>query len=185
MARRRRQCYTGGGSIDFEIIGVKELVADLKTWQEEKIARLQQAVRDTAHDVERSAKQYAPLDTGTGIRGTIRSEFDSDGLGARVGPRASWAAYIMEVGRRPGSRMPPVEALVPWVQRHGRVASSSLKTRKTRTRQIYNSAAEIRGVAYLIARSIAKKGIKARRYMQQAAEANNAKFVQRMREALN
>jgi hypothetical protein len=171
-----------------ELVGLRECISDIEQFDREKTMRLQQIVRETGHDVERDAKQYAPLDTGTGIRGTIRTEFDPDGLGARVGPRASWAAYIMEVGRKPGSKMPPVDALIPWVRRHG-WGFNIRKSRSTVTYQGVSLAqasydAQVRGMAFVLARSIAKKGIRPRRYMQLAADANNARFIQRCREAL-
>lgn len=55
-------------------------------------------------------------------------------------------AIFVEMGRRPGARQPPADALEGWVWRH------------------FNpeSPAHARAMAFLLARSIARKGIRAR-----------------------
>ena len=62
-------------------------------------------------------------------------------------------AEVMDLGRRPGRRMPPIKALIPWVQYRLRVADEM-----------------VRSVAFLVARSIARKGIKGRHYFKRAEE---------------
>jgi hypothetical protein len=145
--------------------------------------RLKEAIRDSAGDMERSAKQYAPVDMGL-LRASIRSEIDPDGLGATIGPRDTIVARVMEYGRRPGARMPPVSALIPWVRRHGWV-------RRSRSKATYNGVSiaqasydsGVRQAAFLLARSIARKGIRPRRYMQTAFNANYGSLIRRIRRA--
>lgn len=57
-------------------------------------------------------------------------------------------APFVENGRRAGARMPPPAALVPWVERHFGV-----------------TGAAARGLAFVIARRIAQRGIRARRVL--------------------
>jgi hypothetical protein len=91
-------------------------------------------------------------------------------IGARVervtaGTRVGWTGtvasrlksvypLVMERGRAPGSRMPPVEAIAFWAQRKLRL-----------------SVVEARRAAFLIARAIARKGIRARRYFERGGAA--------------
>lgn len=61
--------------------------------------------------------------------------------------RAAHAVYV-EYGRRAGARMPPVSALIPWVMKKFGVP--------------YKRA---RGIAFAVAKKIARRGIKARKIM--------------------
>jgi hypothetical protein len=66
---------------------------------------------------------------------------------------------VMERGRTPGSKMPPVDAIELWVRRKG-IAS-----------------VESRAVAFVIARSIAKKGIKGVFMVENAFEEGSPKSI--------
>lgn len=59
-------------------------------------------------------------------------------------------AIVIDQGRAPGARMPPADALVPWVKR------------------ILNAGGtdeEVRSVAFVVARAIGRKGIKATHFV--------------------
>lgn len=56
-------------------------------------------------------------------------------------------AFPGEVGRRPGARIPPLAAIAGWAARHG-----------------------LEGLAFPIARAIARRGIKGRFFMRHARE---------------
>lgn len=60
-------------------------------------------------------------------------------------------AIVMDEGRRPGARMPPVAALALWAQR-----------------KLGVSADEADAVGYVLARSIARRGIEGRHYADAA-----------------
>jgi hypothetical protein len=60
-------------------------------------------------------------------------------------------AIIIERGRRPGATPPPVKALIPWVKR-----------------KLGVSTAEAKGVAYVVARSIGRKGTKGKKVLIRA-----------------
>lgn len=86
-------------------------------------------------------------------RGTYRRSFEvaktADGV-AIYNPLLY--ASVIEEGRRPGSKMPPIDEIARWVLRKGLV-----KGRRGVARE---KAA--RGIAFVIARGIARKGMKPR-----------------------
>jgi hypothetical protein len=62
-------------------------------------------------------------------------------------------AIIIEEGRRPGARQPPTKSLIPWVQRKLGVGRT-----------------EAKGVAFVVARAIARRGLPAHRILSRATE---------------
>jgi HK97 gp10 family phage protein len=78
----------------------------------------QQVVRKTALDIEATAKQFVPVDTGN-LKGSIghsdlRSVGQSGALEARIGPTANYGHYV-EFGT---SRMGPAAYMGPALDRH-------------------------------------------------------------------
>ena len=63
-------------------------------------------------------------------------------------------AGVIELGRRPGSRPPPSSVLQPWVRR-----------------KLGLSDAQAKGVAFVVARAIGRRGLRARRVMARALPA--------------
>ncbi len=94
--------------------------------------------------VERRARQGAPRDIGD-LQRSIMTE--TKPLFARVHSNLVYHP-VMELGRRPGARMPPPAALADWARRKG-----------------------FTGSLFVLARSIARRGIKGRFYMRAAAKA--------------
>ena len=94
-----------------------------------------------ARRVQREAQRRAPVRTGGGRRR----------IGVRANPKghaivADLHMLVMDEGRRPGAAMPPVAPIERWARRKlGQ-----------------------RGLGYVIARSIALKGIKPRRFFAAA-----------------
>ena len=91
--------------------------------------------------IERLAKKYAPVRTGAGRRGIGVLEVE-DGH-AIVMPLHM---LVMEEGRLAGSAMPPIAPIERWARR----------------------VIGVRGLGFVIARSIAEKGIKPRRFLWRA-----------------
>lgn len=112
-----------------------------------------QALREATLIVERAAKVNAPVDTGR-LRASITSEVRRSGLNVRgaVGSNVEYAAAV-ELGSRP--HFPPIAALETWARRKGISA-------------------------YLVARAIARRGTKPRRYLQKAYEENEARVVKKI-----
>lgn len=94
--------------------------------------------------------------TGKGLKVTIRL--------------ADYWQYI-EYGRRKGARMPPIKAIKDWIE---------VRNIVPRPVKLSNGKTEIpttESLAYIIARSISRKGIKARPYMQQSIDENMDAFL--------
>lgn len=95
--------------------------------------------------VQRTAKQLAPVDTGqlrASITPDVRQSWNR--VQGVVGTNVVHGPF-MELGTRP--HWPPLAALATWARRHGTTA-------------------------FVVARAIARKGLKARRYLQRAVEQN-------------
>jgi len=111
------------------------------------------AMRESTLLVTRSAKKYAPVDTGR-LRASITPEVRRSGvqiLGV-VGSNVQYAAAV-ELGSKP--HFPPVAALETWARRKG-----------------LNP--------YLVARAISRRGTKPRRYLQRAFEDNRQRIINKI-----
>jgi hypothetical protein len=83
----------------FDTSEIRHLQVDLDAAPARVRARIPAAVSKTAHDIASDAQILAPVDTGN-LRGSIGTDLDDDGLGATVGPTASYGA-IVEWGSAP------------------------------------------------------------------------------------
>lgn len=104
------------------------------------------AMIESVELLRRTVRDAEPTDTGA-LRASIRTQVTGNTLGSLVGivaPSGPPGRYAlpMEYGRRPGSRMPPVEPLVRWAKRH----------------KLGRTDKETRAIGFLIARAIARRG---------------------------
>lgn len=116
------------------------------------------AMRQSAMLVTNDAKVFAPVDTGR-LRSSITPEVRSEGrsvLGV-VGSNVHYAPY-QETGTRP--HWPPIGALETWARRHGTSA-------------------------FLVARAIARRGTKGKRYLQRAFDKNADRIRQMIGKAVS
>lgn len=107
--------------------------------------------------VQTDAKKLAPVDTGR-LRASITPDVRVEGrqvIGV-VGSNVLYAPY-METGTRP--HWPPQAALETWARRHGTTA-------------------------FVVARAIARKGTKARPYLQPAFEQNKDRIQEMIGETV-
>jgi len=104
--------------------------------------------------VEADARKRAPVDTGR-LRSSISRRIELGNRRAVVGSQLVYAAPV-EFGRSPG-KWPPLGALQPWARRHGFPAGKQ--------------------GAFLVARAIFRKGIKARPYLIPALVENKTEIV--------
>lgn len=161
--------------LTIQVVGDEEVKKYFEQLTPKSERELRRAVSDTARVMEGDAKRFAPVDVGR-LRSSIYTEYDPDGLGATVGPSLPPIDIVMEMGRRPGSRMPPIAALMPWVHRHGmtpRIRGKNVFVQGVNVGRQAAAAAydrNLRSMAFLVARSIARKGTRPRRYMQLAAD---------------
>ena len=115
--------------------------------------------------VEREVKDRLPKVTGITAASVTSDAFaTSAGVLGTVGSSQP-SALFLELGTKP--HMPPVQALVPWVR-------SVLGIR---------DAKQVKSVAFLVARKIARKGTKAQRNFEQAQAATEGQVLQRFEDA--
>lgn len=127
---------------------------------------LMSAVTEATLLLERVVKLATPIGVTGVARGSIAHQIRR-GVAVQRGVRiraelGSPARHVpvLEAGRTPGRRRPPAEALELWVRRR-----LGITNRK-----------EARGVAFVIARSIGKKGFKGLEMFEKAATENEAKI---------
>lgn len=114
------------------------------------------------------AVPHPAVDTGA-LRQSVDYQRAPDG--AQVAVTAPHAAAI-DQGARP--HFPPIDPLVEWVKRKG-LSHTHLRTRTSRTTGLTSvhvnraaTDAEARGIAFAIARTMARKGIAPRNFMGKA-----------------
>lgn len=133
--------------MEFKVEGLERL---LKKLSPEILAEpLKRGLTDLAHLGEREAKKASPIDTGR-LRSSITTGVDTAfmPLWSKVKTDVTYGVY-MEMGTRP--HWPPPGALAGWARRHG--------------------ISE-----FLVARAIARKGTKARKFFGKAKEAVEGKL---------
>jgi hypothetical protein len=144
-------------------------------------------LRECGVDLRSYLKQDSPHDTGL-LRNKNDYVVDDKAKNLVVFNRAGYAAYVHE-GRGPGKR-PPIEALIPWARRHlvnSRVANSiAMKAvtgaspkggmRKVATKDELKQA---RSLAFLIARAIGRRGVKANPWFDRMIEGKGLPRIDR------
>lgn len=170
-------------------------------WYGEKWLLASRAAQDialsaTADALVNHAKRLCPVFLGNLRRSISRTPPEDGQQGQRVimvgfsdGNAAAWK-YAMSIERgRAAGKMPPVDALIKWVERKlkiGMVANGLnkrglVKWKKSRSA---NREQEIRSVAFVVARSIGEKGTKARPFMLPAFMSENQRIGARFKKAL-
>jgi len=138
--------------IDVETTGLDETQANLQRAAAQlRGPGLEDAMKAATLAVTRDAKIFAPVDTGR-LRASIMPEVVQREMALEgvVGSNVSYAPF-QELGTAPF--WPPVAALEVWARRHGTSA-------------------------FLVARAISRRGIKAIHYLQRAFDQNKAKIVE-------
>ena len=123
--------------------GEKTLLAmqDSQRWMGGVV--LPQITHWLARRIERYAKRTAPVRTGAGRRSIGIAEIEN---GHAI--VSDLHMLVMEEGRKPNSTMPPVAPLERWGRR----------------------VLGVRGLGFVLARSIARKGIAPRRFFEKAID---------------
>jgi len=138
-------------------------------------------VAATAGLAQGLAREGAPVFRGTLANGIHTTPIVVSGTGGGIEISGSVIAtaphsIVMEEGRRPGAPMPPLEPIRRWVElkvRRGDLfvqGDAYSTTTHRRRRSGRNRESQIKGLAYVIARSIGRKGIRGRGFMRKASE---------------
>lgn len=106
--------------------------------------------------IEQDGRRGAARDTEQLATGPWVNEISGSGLNleGKVGPSARYG-IVVERGRRPGAKAPPVSALIGWVTRHP-----------------FSGRGSIRSKAFVLARAIGRRGIRARPFLVPAYRTN-------------
>lgn len=139
------------------IKGIDTTRANLKRI-DRQLSNMRKPMQKATNLVAGVAQSNAPVDTGK-LKSSILPSVSSSGRTTTgvVGSRLGYAPF-MELGTRP--HFPPVSALEGWASRHGMNA-------------------------FVVARTIARRGLKARRYLQRALDDNRRRIINIFVEAVN
>jgi hypothetical protein len=162
-------------------VGPKDLGKQLETFAKRDFENLVEAIRVTVkvhgpRVVQQLISQESPKPVD---RGTYRRSFQVDDIpGGSVLYNFAPHAAIIEEGRRPGARMPPVGAIYDWVKRkrignaiHGPVQTFAGPRRQgkgNRSDRQQAITANQMHIALMIARKIAARGLPAKRILARA-----------------
>ena len=143
------------------IKNMKEVNAELIKYGKRVNKSILKEMSITGLKVESKAK----VRTSVGVSGNLRSSISTKlgRNGVTVSTRAQYAPFV-EYGRKPGN-MPPPSSLFRWVQ---------LKL----------GAKNFKSVAFVIARSIGKKGIKAKPFLFNSYAEEKPRLMARIKRSL-
>ena len=141
-------------SVRVRLRGVAELQRALAAMGDRAAAGAAAALFAEGERVMMMSKQEAPV----GVDGVLRAsghvevpKREGSRLTVRLGYGGAAKSYanVIHEGRKPGSRPPPSQALVPWVKK-----------------KLFVPEAEAASVAFVVARSIGKKGTKPTKFLE-------------------
>lgn len=156
---------------EIEIDGLDDARRALSQWEATATPIFWDAMDAATQSIVSDAVPRAPVGVSGALRNSLASEVTAEGseIVGRVGSNLKGETYpaVMEYGRAAGT-MPPPSALERWVH---------LK--------LGVPAKQARGVAFVIARKIAARGLAAKRFMRDAIEAQTQNVNAIFAEALN
>jgi hypothetical protein len=157
---------------DISVEGLEEQIQKLVEFDLIAEKHLKTAMQKSVLTIEGEVKPLVPVGVSARLKnsiGTTVLEIGTLSLEGRVGSSLKSELYpqVMEFGREPG-KMPPPEALTRWVHLKLGVPKED----------------ELR-VAYLVARKIKSKGIKAKEFMKTGFENAKDRVVRFFNQALD
>lgn len=172
-------------AFNVNLAGISEIQDAIKNMSEIVSKEVSNEIQASVMKIETDAKRLAPINFGK-LRGSIKWEKESD-LTYSVGAYTSYAAYV-EFGTGPLTTIPNgyssfasqfqqksggkfkdmVNALTLWVERKG-----------------IGNGKKAKSLAYVIALSILKKGMKAQPYLIPSFEKEQKLLIERLKNILN
>lgn len=137
-------------SVSIEIIGIDETIRNFRNIDSQMIRKVRRQVVKSSLIIETRAKREVAVDTGR-LRSSIQIGLKNSGLNADIFSDVNYANFI-EFGTRP--HRPPASALKGWARRHN-----------------------MDGMESVIAKSIERKGTKARPFLVPAFESEKNDFI--------
>lgn len=153
--------------VQITLDGQTKLISTLDQKNKAMVKGIMKELRASGRTIATQAGSAAPQFTGT-LASRVRVTSSARFLGARVSLFAPHSWIIGRGGRQPGAKMPPPKQLVEWVKARG----------------LATTEAAARSMAFVIARSIAAKGIKPNLFLDRAFAAEHPNLVQRLRRIL-
>lgn len=183
-------------------VNIQNVKVNVGKVEQEIIAAVKEELSEFGRDVVHDAMNMVPVDEGH-LKNSI--SFSEDGLGIKISVNADYAAYL-EFGTRgyaakyvstlpadwqkfasgfKGKGGGTIEELVlrimDWVKRKGISGTYSVKTKKRTKASGVSQEFEDADVAYSIALSILRKGIKAQPYLYPSIERNKVELQKRLK----
>ena len=169
FASRAAYAMTQDLQLGIDLQGMEDVIGDVETFPQSVGHELSLAMEQSLQLLEGQVADRTPV----GVSGNLRSSISHQILtgfpnltGAVFSPLPY--AIVMEEGRKPGAKMPPVAAIALWLYRKG----------------IVTDRKEIRGAAWAVAKSIAKKGIEGKHMFKEGLEASEPHINQLFNSAI-
>ena len=141
--------------LDIDLTGVEEAIANIDGFPSDLGRELTLAMKSSLQFLEGQVSTRAPVNVGP-LRDSITHQIITPfpNLVGSVGSPLVYAP-VMEYGRKPGGKMPPVDAIKLWV-----------------IRKLQVPIEEAESVAWAVAKHIAKHGIEGKHYFKEGLEAS-------------
>lgn len=164
-----------GYALDVQIIGLEEQIKKMGNFGPLLNRHLERGMEAATKFTASKIVPNVPVGVSARLKNSIGSEIRTEGIGSVVGTVGSSLKgeeypAVMELGRKPGAKMPPPEALVRWVHVKHLAGTYSIKSRRRQGGKKRQADEDLQ-VAFMIARSIARKGIKGKFYMRDGLRA--------------
>ena len=154
--------------LDIDTSGISQMIAEMEGFPLQLCLEMTVAMRAALQFLEGQVASRTPVNTGQ-LRASITHEIINPwpNLIGQVGSPKEYA-IVMEFGRRPGARMPPVDAIQYWV-----------------VRKLGIPTEEAESVAWAIAKHIARHGIEGHYMFKEGLEFSEPYINQLFNNAMN
>lgn len=132
---------------------------DLSKYSKEVLKKMDKEIIKTGYAIDTEAKRNVTVNEGR-LKDSINTEIGGQEI--KIGAYVDYASNV-EFGRAPGKTPPPSSALHDWVRLKLRVKPKDVK-----------------GVSFVIAKSIGKKGVKAQPFLYPAFKIKTHDLEQRL-----
>lgn len=192
-------------SITVDIKGMDKVLSDFKSLDKKIATGLKDVVNESALKIQSDAKKLAPVNLGNLRNSVYLNEFaENGGFVYSVGAAASYAPYVefgtggkvaipngyadyalqFKGNKSGGKFIDMVKALAEWVSKKGISGTYSVKTqRRTGSKSTQNR--QNMSVAYAIAISILRKGLRAQPFLIPAFEQEKPKLIKKIKDVIN
>jgi HK97 gp10 family phage protein len=190
-------------SITIDIKNIDKVLNDFKALDKNIAKGVKDVVNESALNIQSEAKKLAPVNFGNLRNSIYLKEFAENGgfvysvgagvkyapyvefgTGGKVSIPNGYADYAMQFkGKTGGKFIDMVRALAEWVSKKGISGTYSVKTqRRTRNKSTQNK--QNMSVAYAIAISILKKGLRPQPFLIPAFEQERPKLVSKIQNVI-